>query len=455
MKYLNYNFYKQYLNQGQARSIKAKKNILALILRKGLGVVVSFLILPLLIEFLNPTRYGIWITLSTFIVWFNFLDIGLGNGLRNRFAEATALGKNKLARVYVSTSYAFIGIISILLLVAFLLASEYIDWNKVFNAPLDYKVELKAGVRIAFSFFCLQFFVKLINTILTADQKPALAGYFSTISSVLVLLSVWLLYKKLTGTLVIISYVTSISNFIVPAVASIILFRGSYSYVAPALSHIRFSVLKDILSLGVQFFVIQVAAIIIYSINNMLISHLFSPTEVTPFHISFKYFSVITMVFTIVITPFWSAITEARAINDIAWIKRVMKKLMKLCMLVSILAILMVLVAPWIYKLLVGSEIKIPYMLSVVMGAYVVVMAWNSIFSSYLNGVGKLKIQLISAIGGAVVYIPLAVLFASQFNMGITGIALTGLVLNVVSALWSPYQYYLLINNKAKGLWNR
>ena len=56
-------------------------------------MLISLLLVPLTIDYLNPTQYGIWITLMSVIAWFNFFDIGLGNGLRNKFATAKAENK--------------------------------------------------------------------------------------------------------------------------------------------------------------------------------------------------------------------------------------------------------------------------------------------------------------------------------------------------------------------------
>ncbi|MBL7937415.1 MAG: hypothetical protein JNM51_16535, partial [Bacteroidia bacterium] len=78
------------INKGHSRSVKAKKNILASVLIKGISVVTSFVLVPLTIHYLNPINYGIWLTLYSVISWFGLLDIGLGNGLRNKFAEAIA-----------------------------------------------------------------------------------------------------------------------------------------------------------------------------------------------------------------------------------------------------------------------------------------------------------------------------------------------------------------------------
>src|SRR5665647_2891168 len=87
-----------FFTKGHERSIKAKKNILASFVIKGLSIAISLVLVPLTINYINPSRYGIWLTLSSIIAWFSFFDIGFGNGLRNKFAEALAEGQEELAR---------------------------------------------------------------------------------------------------------------------------------------------------------------------------------------------------------------------------------------------------------------------------------------------------------------------------------------------------------------------
>ncbi len=99
------------INKGQERSIKAKKNILASLFLKGTSIIISIILVPLTINYINVSQYGIWLTLSSIIGWFAFFDIGLTQGLRNKFAEAIAKGNDSLAQAYVSTTYAILAII--------------------------------------------------------------------------------------------------------------------------------------------------------------------------------------------------------------------------------------------------------------------------------------------------------------------------------------------------------
>ena len=77
------------------RSYEIQKNIVLSFLFKGISIIVSLVIVPLTLNYLNPTEYGVWLTLSSIMTWINLFDIGLGNGLRNKLTEALTLGDIK------------------------------------------------------------------------------------------------------------------------------------------------------------------------------------------------------------------------------------------------------------------------------------------------------------------------------------------------------------------------
>jgi O-antigen/teichoic acid export membrane protein len=153
------------------RSTNAVKNIVALFGIKGVSIAVQLLLVPMTINYVNPTQYGIWLTLSSIIGWFSFFDIGFGNGSRNRFAEAKATGDFQKAKAYVSTTYICIGVIFAAVWLLFFGVNFFLDWSKILNAPAQMARELSVVALIVISFFCLQMVFKLINTVLTADQK--------------------------------------------------------------------------------------------------------------------------------------------------------------------------------------------------------------------------------------------------------------------------------------------
>ena len=97
------------------------------------------------------------------------------------------------------------------------------------------------------------------------------------------------------------------------------------------------------------------------------------------------------MSFTIIVAPFWSAITDAYTQKDILWIKKSMKSLMKLSLLFGALTIILILFSNSFYLLWVGDKVEVPFMLSLFMGFYVVMRVFGQPFNHFVNGTGKIK----------------------------------------------------------------
>lgn len=447
------NFIIRQFNNGHERSIKAKRNIFYSSIIKGLSIIISLLLVPLTIHYVNPTRYGIWLTLSSIIGWFGFFDIGFGNGMRNKFAEAIAKGEHELARIYVSTTYGILTIIISIVLIVFLCVNPFLNWTRILNTPADMAGELSVLAIIVFSFFCIQFILQLITTILTANQEPAKASLFNLLGSLFSLLIIFILTKTTNGNLIYLGTTLGLTPVLVLAASSLWYYKKEYRKYAPSLRYVKFGFARDLMYLGFKFFIIQIAAIVIYQTSNIIIAQLFGPAQVTPFNIAFKYFSIISMGFGIVMTPFWSAFTEAWTKKDIPWIKNTVKRLIQLWVLICIVTLIMLFSANFIYRLWVGKEIEVPLSISIIMAVYVVLNAWCGIFSHFLNGVGKIKLQLYFGGIGALINIPLSIFLGK--NLGIYGVILSTSILAAISAIWSPIQYIKLINNKASGIWNK
>lgn len=83
---------------------------------------------------------------------------------------------------------------------------------------------------------------------------------------------------------------------------------------------------------------------------NIIISRLEGPNVVTQYNIAYKYFNVLFMVFIIVLTPFWSAFTDAFYNRDYCWMKTAMHKLERLWLLCIPVTVLMILIADFFTK---------------------------------------------------------------------------------------------------------
>ena len=446
-----FTFLHSVINKGHHRSVKAKKNILASFLIKGCNIAISLILVPLTIHYVNPTQYGIWLTLSSIIGWFAFFDIGFGNGLRNKFAEAIAKDDHQLARIYLSTTYAILSIIIVCLLVLFLCINPFLNWPKILNTPAGMAAELSLLALLVFVFFCLQFVLQLITTIITANQQPAKASFFNFLGSLFSLTVIFILTKTTSGSLIYLALSLGFTPVLVLTASSLWFYTHGYKRYAPAARFVKFSYARSLMSLGLKFFIIQIATVVLYETSNLIIAQLFGPVQVTPYNVAYKYFGIIPMVMGIIMTPFWSAITEAWVKKDIAWIRNTMKRLQLLWGVLSIITLLMLVVSNFVYRFWVGKDILISISISAAMASYVIINAWNGIYSQFLNGVGKVKLQLYIALAGTLINIPLAIFLGK--HIGIYGVVLSTTIISIMSAVVSPVQYNRIINNKARGVW--
>jgi O-antigen/teichoic acid export membrane protein len=441
------------IKSGHARSQNIKKNVIVSFLLKGISIGVSLLLVPMVLNCLDKDRYGLWLTLSSIIGWFSLFDIGLGNGFRNRFAEALAVKNVLLARIYVSTTFALLSIIIGIVLIIFFVINPILDWGGILNTTIETGKELSLLVSIVFTFFCLQFVFKLTTSILLADQKPALVDFIGVLGSLLSLAIIYILIHFSKGSLLLVGLTLSTCPVLVLIVSYVVMFTGKYRMYRPGLKYIDFKQSKSLMSLGFLFFIPQIASLVVFSTSNILIAQIFTPSEVTVYNIAFKYFAILTMFFQIILTPFWSAFTEAFVKQDTVWIKNAIHKLVIFWGISCFASVILIFASDFAYKLWVGDQIKIPIQLSISLAVYMCIANWNNIFVAFNAGVSKVFIQVCLSLFGGIIFIPLATFLLR--NIGLIGIPMA-MGLSILSgSIIAPVQYRKLIKGKARGIWNK
>lgn len=205
--------------------------------------------------------------------------------------------------------------------------------------------------------------------------------------------------------------------------------------------------------LGSSFFFIQITNLIIFQSNSIIITNLVSPEAVSEYFIINKYFSLIIFAFSIITTPFWSAATEAYTKHDFDWIKNAKNKLLKIYTLFIIVTCLLFLFSPIFFKIWIGNKIDISSSLSALIACYTLIQMFASLYLSFINGIGKIKLQLITTIIQAVIYIP-TVIYAGN-KLGTNGIVIVGIAINIIPCFIYPIQFKKLtaFEKKAHSIW--
>jgi O-antigen/teichoic acid export membrane protein len=444
---------KQFFSQGHSRTVKIKNNITSSVIIKGGQVIVNLILVPLTINFVSPSQYGIWLTLSSIITWFTFLDIGLSHGLRNKIVETEVLGDNESTRIFVSTTYGALIAISIILFILFFFINPFIDWHLILKIQSYSAGELSQLVLLLFSFFCFQLVFQNLNSILMANHDPAKASLISLVGQTISIIIIFILSRTVSGNLFILILVLGGIPPIILFLSSVLLFKTSYRNFAPSLKLIKLKYAKELLQIGGNFFIINLGVLVLYQSDNIVITQLFGPSDVTTFNVAYKLFYAIIMIFTIFITPFWSAITDAYIKKDLIWIRQMRSKFYKLILALVFVTILLVVLSPIIYQIWVGNKIKVPFSVSFGMGVYVIINLWHYLHVIILNGIGKIKLQLYLVIVSSVANIMISI-WLSKY-LGLSGVIVSNSIVFLIMGIVLSIQCKKILNNSATGIWNR
>lgn len=439
--------------KGDSRTVKAKKNIIVSVLLKGIDSIVYLLLVPVTLGYLNQYEYGIWLTLNSILMWINSFDIGLGNGMRNKLAIAIAKDDRNLGRIYVSTTFYMLIMLMGALIVIGTICEPFIDWYGILGTTSSMVPHLNKIVYVAFTIFCLNFIFKFIGNVYLAMQLPAVNNLMVVGGHLLSLIIIFILTKTTSGSLFLVAIVYSASPLLIYLLAYPITFCRIYPYLKPSVKQFQWTYLKDLFNIGVQFFLLQLSAILLFAFANLLISHMFGPENVTPYNIAYRYFSLVPMAMSLVLAPMWSATTEAYTKGDIAWVEKTMKSVHKVLLIMTFGLILMTATSEFIYNIWVGPEINIPFILSVLMALYVGIISYSISYSQFLNGFGKLRIQTINTVIVALLFLPICYVLGHLWN--VAGIVVGMCLLNISGLILNRIQFNRIIRGEASGIWNR
>ena len=432
-----------------------RKNTFGMMIVRGLSIFISLFSAPIMLKYVDRSDYGVLITLTSIVNWVSLLDIGLGNGLRNKLTGYLAKKDFKSAKTAVSSCYAALAIYVAILIMIFLIVSPFCNWISILNSPGSDGKELWGLANVVFITFCINFLFGLLNSILYAYQMPAVNSIFSLIGQILALTA--LIIQVFCFHISSIFQIGSVNCLIPPLVTflgSLVLFKGKLKAIAPSIKMVKLRSVKGILSLGIKFFVLQIITIILFQANTFIITQTVGPQAVVEYNLAFKYISVATMIFSFVVAPVWSATTDAYVRGDYAWIEKTVRYLRKVCFMVIATGIIMVIASRPIFNIWLGKGmIDIHYSTTGLIMSYLAFEMLYKIYGTIINGIGKIFAQMVITSVIAIIYIPLAVFLGK--SIGLTGVLIANNIVFICNYLWSKIQYNKLISKTTSSFWNK
>ena len=399
-----------------SRSSLLTKNVMASFLIKGWSAAIVYLMVPLTLKMLGEYNNGVWLTISGILVWIDMLDIGLGNGLRNAVSQYIAEGKTQKVREAISSTFFMLALIVlpiIAIIAGIVMWGDIYSWLGFSNTIVP---NLRPILIVAATLVCMAFIFKTIGNVYMGLQLPAVNNLLLCLGQTLALIGTFMAYTMGSHSLFVVVLLNTLLPLSVWILSFPYTFWHRYPQYRPTLSSANLAVAKALCSTGVQFFVIQICSVVLFASTNIIISRMFSPTEVTPYQVAYRYFSIMLVFFTIVCMPFWNATTDAYTRGDMPWIHRASRRLNIMLLGIAIGMAIMVAVSPTVYHLWVGDDVNVPMSLSAAMACYLLILIVSMRYSYFLNGIGILLIQLIFTVIATIAFLPLAIWACDEWH---------------------------------------
>ena len=216
---------------------------------------------------------------------------------------------------------------------------------------------------------------------------------------------------------------------------------------APCQRLIDRSTSKELVNSGSSFFLIQVAAVVVFSSDNVIVSHYLGAAVVTPYSVTWRLVGLAAVLQSLIFPALWPAYAEAYAKRDYGWIRRTFSLTMKgtvmlnLCCVAGLVVFGRVLIRWW-----AGNAAVPTFSLLLAMGLWALISGFMSVESCLLAALNRTREQAFLSMIAAGLNIALSI--ALVRHIGAVGV-IGGTILSYVFVLVIPQS--MIVRSLFKG----
>ena len=420
-------------DEAQRRFVSVARGASSALVARGLAALTGLLIVPLAVGYLGAERYGAWVTISSTLGWLYLADAGLGNGLTTLFTDAWSRRRPELARQHLATAIWLLACMAAVVAVLFILIWPKIDWSVVLGVQSALaRSEVPAAVAFAVAAFLAGFPLSVLDRVYAACQDGAIGNFWSGAGAIASLAMAALAIQTRGG---MVGLVVALAGapLVMKLASAAWLFGRHHPELRPSPSAVRRDSLHRLSHTGSVFFLIQIAALILFNTDNVIIARILGAEQVTPYSVAWTLFTVPSMAIALAFPYLWPAYAEAFARGDSTWIRRTFRiSLLASFGMAVLVAIPLIAFGRPLIGVWAGKTAVPPFSVLVWMGIWSLTYASMNPIACVLNAAGRLKGQAIFASLSAVVNVGLSIRWAHRY--GISGVIAATVVSYLVFA---------------------
>ncbi|WP_324415726.1 hypothetical protein [Phycicoccus sp.] len=364
---------------------------------RGVAAVAPIVTVPLALRALGASGYGAWssaLSLTALAVW---ADLGLGAGLMTRLAASMESGDMDEGRRLVSSAYAAVCSVALVLLVGLAGSAAFLDWGAVVAGDEGRgSAETEAVVLVTLAAFTVGIAANLIVRVQYASKQIGRSNSWQAAGTAAGVVAIFIAARAGIGG----AGFVAVAAFVPPATAlinTVHFFRGPLGHpITPRVTSVHRRTVRELLGLGLGFLAITMLMAIGISLDTWIVGRTTSLADAAEFSVLLRVLTVVGTLVSVLSIPLWPNYAAALRARDHDWIRRSTRRMLVLSpALVGATSVLAVLVLPLILPRWLGPSFHADLTAAWGLAAWNVVQALAAPLFMVQNAAGALRPQLV------------------------------------------------------------
>jgi len=217
-------------------------------------------------------------------------------------------------------------------------------------------------------------------------------------------------------------------------------------WLSPRLSHIKGSAARRMMQAGSELFVLQIAGLVVFNSDNLVVTHYLGPAQVAPYSVAWRLVGYAAVAQTMISPALWPAFSEAFARGDLAWVRRTFRRTMWVTMSIALgCSVSFALAGRWIIRVWAGQAAVPTQELLLLMCVWVILSTFMNNTATVLVAKGETRLQAWCALVAAALNLGLSIYWVQRIGAAgvILGTIVSYAVVLVGPQTWKVYRVML------------
>jgi O-antigen/teichoic acid export membrane protein len=418
-------------------------SIIANVINKGLAMLVMVFAVSLTLPYLGVERFGVWMTIASFVGMLSFLDLGVGNALSNRVTWAAAQKDSRVLAQVISGGLGFLLMISGIICIILFFANSLIPWERLIKiSDVTTKAELRSAINVLIVLFSLSITSNGIRRVFAGLQRAFVSHIFGIIGSCFSIITLWFAASKKATISYLLLSTFGIETLACACLLLVLLKRDLFSF-STSISHSQIEA-RNLAHIGGLFLILQLGTMIGWGADSLIIASTLGAAQVAVFNVVQKLFQFVSAPIGIMNAPLWSAYADAHSRNDTTFIRNTFKKSISLTTIAAIFGVIVVtdfnqiILEKW-----TNGIINPPFIFIISFAIWTVCDSMGTSLAMFLNGCSLVKEQVLVILFLSIIALPIKFIFINLY--GFTGMIAAYTIVYCAVTYWG-YGYFFKKN---------